>query len=212
VTSGTNSGGAIANSGAIRSSTDILSLTIGGTVTGTAASPVVISAQQGPGMAAHLTSDVAIQSVTIDQAVSYLDLLAGYSPVVSTSGSAAGAPLGTPADGAAQIGNLFFGSTLSASNLVAGAQPDGTGRFGTTGDTAFAPRSGAASLESSIAQIIVTGAATGDTHMTDSFGFVADKLMNVDVDGTPILTELHAGTPEAVNGTNLFLLEVAPAT
>lgn len=209
VTSGTNSKGEIANSGAIRSSGDISSLTIKGEVTGTPDNPVYISATQGPSASARLKTDVAIQSVTIDQAVTYLDLLAGYSPTVSKTTDPAGAPLGTPTDGSAQIGTVTFGSTLSASNLVAGAEPDSSGHFGTTGNTAIATKT-VANVQSSIASIIVAGQATGDSTPADSFGFVAEKLETVMVNGVTILTSgLQPGIPVAVNGTNLFLLEVS---
>jgi hypothetical protein len=218
VTSGTNMAGPglIANSGAIRSASDILSLTIDGPVTGVAGNPVIISAQQGPGTSAHLTSDLAIGSVTVHGAVSYLDLLAGYSPTVSTiSGSTtnpAGAPLGTPTDGAAQMGTLNF-STLSASNLVAGATPDSSGQFGTTGTTAIAPRSGAFGVLSTIAKIIVAGVATGDSTPGDSFGIVAQHFGIMEVNGSGNIipgANLIPGMPSAVNGTNLFLLEPLP--
>jgi len=208
VTSGSNSGGEIANSGAIRSAGNILSLTIQGAVTGTAANPVFISAAQGPGKSAKPKTDVAIGSVTIGQAAAYLDLLAGYGPTVSTATDPAGAPLGTPVDGSAQIGAVTFKSTLSASNVVAGVEPDSNGQFGTMGDAAIPAKLG--DLQSFIASIIVGGQATGDSTPTDSFGFVAEKLQTVEVDGTAIPTDhLTVGTPEAVNGTNLFLLEVS---
>lgn len=209
VTSGANSAGAIANSGAIRSSTDILSLLIGGEVTGTAANPVVISAAQGPAVSGNPKTDVAIQSVTIDHAVTSLDLLAGYNPTVSTTSNPAGAPLGTPVDGAAQIGEVHFGSTLSASNVVAGVEPDAMGRFGTAGNFAIAPARGEANLMSSIAEIIVAGQATGNSTAGDSFGFVAQTLGTVEVNGVILTGHLTAGTPVAVNGSNLYRLEVA---
>ena len=214
VASGANSGGAIANSGAIRSSADILSLVIGGTVTGSAANPVFISAAEGPSTtSAHPKTDLAIQSVTIHKAATYLDLLAGYGPTVSTSTTnPAGAPLGTPTDGAAQIGTVTFGSTLSASNIVAGAEPDSKGQFGTTGNTAIKPATGKTGLMSSIAEIIIAGQATGNKTAGDSFGFVAEKLEEIEIDGKMVSTDhLAPGTPVAVNG-NLFLLEVKPAT
>jgi hypothetical protein len=220
VASGANSGGAIANSGAIRSSADILSLVIGGTVTGSAANPVFISATEGPSTSAHPKTDLAIQSVTIHEAATYLDVLAGYSPVVSTTTTSgnttttnpAGAPLGTPTDGAAQIGTVTFGSTLSASNIVAGAEPDSKGQFGTTGNTAIKPATGKTGLMSSIAEIIIAGQATGNKTAGDSFGFVAEKLEEIEIDGKMVSTDhLVPGTPVAVNG-NLFLLEVKPAT
>jgi len=208
VTAALNSLGSIANSGAIRSTSDIVALAIGGAVTGNASNPVVISAQTGP--AKPTTSDVAIQNVTIGGAATYLNVLAGYSPVVGNSTDAAATPLGTAFDGAAQIGTLRFGSTLSASNLVAGASPDTEGQFGTKGNAAFAPASGRKDLLSTIAQVIVTKEATGNANSADSFGFVAEVLKTIEINGVKIPTGgLVAGTPQKVNG-NLALLEVAP--
>jgi hypothetical protein len=213
IASGTNAMGPIANSGAIRSTTDIGSLTIG-SVTGVAGNPVIVSAERSPSTAANLTSDLAIGSVTVTGAATYLDVLAGYSAVVSTSGGPAANPLGTPINGAAQIGTLTFDSTLSASNLVAGATPDSNGQFGTTGTKAILPRTGAFGVLSSIANIIVSGSATGDTTPGDSFGLVAEslgtiKFNNGSMSPTTVPTaNLIPGVPVAVAaGSNLFVLE-----
>jgi hypothetical protein len=214
VTSGANSGGEIANSGAIRSSGDISSLTIEGAITGTATNPVYISAQEGVSKTATPKSDVAIKSVTVGGTATYLDLLAGYSPAVSkTTGSTtdpAGAPLGTPFDGAAQMGAITFKSDLVSSNVVAGAQPDSNGQFGTTGDSAFAPASGKGNLYSIIASIVVDGAATGNLNASDSFGFVAQEVASVKIGSFTV--PLHPGAGNdlhtQVNG-NLYVVEVA---
>lgn len=205
VTAGTNSAGLIANSGAIRSSTDIGSISIGGTVTGAAGNPVIISAQQGPGFSTHLKSDLAIGSITVKGATTYLDILAGYGDnLTADSGTAA---LGNPVDGSAQIGTVTFLSTLGATNIVAGADPDSNGQFGTTGNTAILPRLGAGNVLSSIAKIVVTDAATGDSTQGDSFGFVAEVLGSIEVNGASVPTgSLVPGTPSAVSG-NLNLLE-----
>jgi len=209
VTSGTNAGGGgIANDGAIRSSGDISSLTILGTVTGSASNPVIISAEQGVSKSKRPTTDLAIQSVNISGAASFLDILAGYGPVVSSGNNAAGAPLGDPTDGSAQIGTVTFHSTLEASNVVAGALPDSAGFFGTGGNTGIGSPA-VVGVQSSIASIIVAGQATGDSSPADSYGFVAQQLHLVKVAGTIIPTDtLTLGAPVPVNNTNLYLLEV----
>ncbi|HEX4087058.1 MAG TPA: hypothetical protein VHY22_19245, partial [Chthoniobacteraceae bacterium] len=204
VTSGSNSGGQIANSGAIRSTGAIDALTIGGQVTGNSSNPVIISAANGVVNAKHLTSDLAIHNIAIGQAAAYLDILAGYTPTVSNT---SGIALGTPVDGSAQIGTVTFGATLSASNIVAGAEPDPTtGNFGTATNISIPSKVG--DLHSSIASIIVTGAATGDSVPTDSFGIVAENLGSVIVNGVSLPTNLSPGAPESVDGSNLYLLEV----
>jgi hypothetical protein len=205
VTAGTNTAGDIVNSGAIRSFTDIASLNIGGMVTGVAGNPVIISAQQGPGTSAHLTTDLAIGSLTVKGTASYVDVLAGYSPTLKAD-SGAGA-LGTPSDGSAQIGTVTFMATLSAGNIVAGASPDSNGQFGTSGVRALLPRAGGLGILSSIANIVVAGTAVGDSTQGDSFGIVAEMLGSVEVNGVVAPTgSLTPGVPVAVTG-NLYLLE-----
>jgi hypothetical protein len=206
VTAGSNSAGLIVDSGAIISGAYIDSITIGGAVTGVAGNPVIISAQQGPGTSAHLKTDLAIGSITVKEAASYLDILAGYGPPSGTVTTATAA-LGTPLDGSAQIGTLTFESTLSASNIVAGADPDASGQFGTTGNTAILPRFGADNVLSIIAKIVIAGAATGDSTAGDSFGIVAEAFGSIEVKGAAVSTAgLVPGTPSALSG-NLNLLE-----
>jgi hypothetical protein len=214
VTAGVNtSTGELANCGAIRSSSDIGSLVIGGNVVGTSANPVVISGQQGSAAVNTRTADQAIGAVKIGGSATYLNLLAGYSPDVSktTSGTTdpAGAPLGTPVDGSAQINTVLIKGNLAASNIVAGAQPNATtGQFGTTGDTLIKTKVNANAI-SRIANLIVTGTAIGDdTNSGDTFGIVAQDLASVIVQGAQLAVGLTPGTPKAVDSTNLYLLEV----
>jgi len=214
VTAGVNtSTGKLANCGAIRSSSDIGSLVIGGNVVGTSANPFVISGQQGSATVHTHTGDQAIGSVKIGGDATYLNLLAGYSPNVSktTSGATdpAGAPLGTPVDGSAQINTVTITGKLSASNIVAGSQPNSTtGQFGTTGDTLIKTKVNANAI-SRIASLIVTGTAMGDnTNSGDTFGIVAQDLASVTVQGTQLAVGLTPGTPKPVGSTNLYLLEV----
>ena len=210
VKSGLNAGGAIANSGAIRATRDISSITIEGNVMGSAAVPVIISAQQGA-----TALDIAIGSLTIGTSnmktstVDYLDVLAGYSANVNNGAS----PLGTPVDGSAQIGGALSGTasgikifgTMAASNIVAGAEPDANGQFGTASNIAI-PAKVVSGLVSKIASLTVSGAVSGDGNANDSFGIVAQSFGTVSLDGTTY-TPASAGVPKAING-NLFLLEV----
>jgi hypothetical protein len=217
VTAGSNSGpGGIADSGAIAATENIVSLTIGGTVTGTQSDPVIISALYGP--ATTTKTDVAIASATFQKSVNYLDLLAGYAPpTVSSGASSVSNPRGTPSDTTAQIGTVTVLGNLSASNIVAGAvgvnqtgyPPDG--EFGTSGDTAI-PAAVISGLHSSIAKIVIGGTATGDSTTGDSYGFVAQDVMAVEVGGTYIVltpgVNMNHGIPV---GGNLVVNEVAPA-
>ena len=216
VIAGLNSGGKIANSGAIRSSRDIVSLTIGGDVTGTKSNPVVISAQQGVPHPGSLLPDLAIRSVTIGGNAT------GSTCSPATAPPSAPPPAASPTPRARRWGHRSTArprSTWSRSsatsprcNTGAGAQPDSNGQFGTAGDMAIAAKTVFA-VQSQIASVIVGGTATGDSTMGDNFGIVSEVLGSVTVmGGANLATGLHAGTPKAVDGTNLFLLEVPNTT
>ena len=215
VTSGSNSGtGGIADSGAISATQNIVSLAIDGAVTGTAANPVLVSALQGTRVG---KTDLAISSLTFQGNVSYLDVLAGYSPASVTT--AAAAPLGTPTDGTAQIGTVTFAANLSATNVAAGVTgiSNGTkyppdGQFGTKSDAAIAT-GGVKGLYSSIAKILVEGTTAGDSTSGDSFGFVAQNVVTVALGNPPVYANLNSGPDNdflfPVSG-NLYVNEVPP--
>jgi hypothetical protein len=218
ITAGTNTGagGSVADSGAIRAAQNIVSLTIDGAVTGTDTNPVIISAAKGPGTTAK--TDLAIAGLTFQKNVSYLDVLAGYSP--PNTGTYVTAPLGNTVDSTAQIGTVTFAGNLAATNVVAGVVGVSKtgyppyGQFGTAADKAIPFTTGGTSgLHSSIAQIIIAGTATGDSTSGDSFGFVAQEVAIVEVGGPPPLDL----TPGANNdhlipvGGNLVVNEVPPA-
>jgi hypothetical protein len=222
VESGTNTGGGgIANSGAIRAAANIVSLTIDGSVTGNAANPVFIAGATGPTVKGKPTTDVAISGVTIGGSATYLDVLAGYAP---PSASSLNTPLtdpqiGTQQDGAAQIGSVNIGGNLMESNIVAGAATgasDASGYFGNSDNKAFLPSTANLQLSSAIANITIGGEVTGNTSAGVSFGFVAQSLGTVTVNGVTLdTTNLTPGTPVAIANsnvdTNVFLLEVNPA-
>jgi len=203
VTSGVNAGaGTLANCGSIRSTIDIASLTIGGSVTGTTADPVVISAAHGVINSRKPTVDLAIASVTIAGNATWMDLLAGYDGS-NTSGS----PLGAQVDGSAQIASVTITGNLASSNVVAGVKPDSGGQFGTVGDAAISTRL-ASGAKSAIASLVIGGTANGDANPADNFGIVAETVARVTVqNGANLAANLTPGTPKSID-TNLFILEV----
>jgi hypothetical protein len=210
VTSGAiTGGGTLTNSGAIRSTGEIGTLTIGGNITGTQAEPVMISAAHGVISTRTPAVDLAINTIAIGSTahpstVSWLDILAGYDGSnVSTSA------LGAAVDGSAQINSINLTGSLASSNIVAGALAGTDGKFGTVDDgpitTKLAP-----GAKSSIASVIISQTATGDGNIADNFGIVAESIAKVTVaGGANLATGLAAGTPSAVGGSNLFLLEVS---
>ncbi len=196
VTSGANSGGAIANSGAIRGDSNIVDLTIGGSVIGTQADPVIISAQQ-----ALAVSQPTIANVAIGGSASWMDLLAGYSDDTSNGT----APLGAPVDGSAVIDTVTIGGTMSASNIVAGVMPT-NGQFGQTTNMAISTK--VFPITSEVESVTVAGAATGNSTVGDSFGIEAQSVKTVSVNGLT-LPAATVGTAESVNGANLYIVEVS---
>ena len=219
---GSDTGG-IVNSGAIRATTNITSLTVEGAITATAANPVIISALQGPATKGKPTTDLAISNLSFLGAVSGLDVLAGYTtPVVTIFGATSvGAALGIASDATAQIGTVTFHGNLSASNVVAGVTGvSGTGylpggHFGTAGDAAITS-GGTSGLYSTIGKIILEGSVTADSTTGDSFGFVAQDVKSVALGTPPNATyiSLDPGPNNdhlvTVSG-NLVVNEVPPA-
>ncbi len=181
VISGQNTGsGRLTNSGAIRATYDIGAITVGGLV-GNKTNPVVISARgQDPStLSSGSTTDVAIASITVGSSkvsgsVSFTNILAGYNPA------------GTGVNAAAQIGAVTVYGNWTASNLVAGAGPGPDGQFGTADDVALVPTDAPDAI-SQIGAIIITGTVSGNSANTAAhYGFVAQEVTSLTVDGKVI--------------------------
>jgi hypothetical protein len=171
VISGTITGvGKLTNSGAIRATYDIGSISVGNLV-GNQANPVVISARgQNPAtLASGTTTDVAIGPINVTGNVSFANILAGYSPT------------GQGINAAAQIGTVTVGGNWTASNLVAGAGAGPDGQFGTADDVVLAS-SDAPHAISQIGAIIIKGAVQGNASSAAAmYGFVARNVTSLKV-------------------------------
>ena len=163
----------VINDGAIRAASDIATLIVKGSVTGTASNAVAISAigQLSPGK----SGDLAFGKISVGGNVTYADFLAGY--------GSDGQPVSTA--GAASIGSVVVGGNWSGSNLVAGVSADNAqaqGKFGSLNDTLINP---APTINPTIASIIIKGqvvnAPTPGKEFT--YGFVARKIDALTIHG-----------------------------
>jgi hypothetical protein len=174
-----NTNGTLTNSGAIRATTEITSLTVGGNITGNTDEQVVISA------AGHTSSsaktDVAIGKITVGSIknnvttggnVSYANLLAGYAPANSATGTAT--------DGDASIGTILVNGNLSGTNIAAGTSAGADGKFATT-DDAVISSTDRTNLTATIASIIVKGSLRNTAGSDDSYGFAAQWIKSVQI-------------------------------
>ena len=176
VIAGQNTGtGRLTDSGAISATYDIGPITVGSLV-GNSKNPVVISAR---GQQSPTTTDVAVASITVGSSkvsgsVSFTNILAGYNPT------------GTGVNAAAQIGPVTVHGNWTASNLVAGAAPGPDGQFGTADDVVL-KSSDAHDAISQIGPIIITGTVSGNSaNLAANYGFVAQEVTSLTVDGKPI--------------------------
>ena len=167
--------GSLLRSGSIRAAHDIGTLSVQGSLHGTATpngiTPVVISAlgQEAP----TAMTNVAIQSLSIGGGVERANIFGGYRTDL-TVGTAL-----------AQVGAVTVGRDWVASNLVVGAQnlgddgnPGGTGanadnvNFGDPHDTVI----GAGDIHTRIASIVIRGIVAGTAAGGDHFGFSSAKI------------------------------------
>jgi hypothetical protein len=179
--------------GAILAANDIASLTVTGSITGTASNPVIISAvgQLNPGKTDLAFGKISVGQDTNKQSVTYTNFLAGYDQS------------GAPVNGAASIGSVTVAGNWSESNLVAGViaglvpNTSNTTAFGQGTDKLIATSS---SVIPTIASIIIKGHVTtlaGVTDSADTFGFVAKTIDAFSVAGTK--PSLKAGLIDPVD-------------
>ncbi|MGC3989629.1 MAG: Calx-beta domain-containing protein [Chthoniobacteraceae bacterium] len=177
---GTDSGGGLDNSGAIRATYEINSITVDGSLEGSATNAVIISAggQQHVDLKASTPSDIAINSVTIKGSMSYAEILAGYSTDATASNHR-----GSAVSADAQIGTVTVKQDFTGSSIVAGATPGGDTYFGNSGtnvtDTKITSLPDYSKIVSSIASVIIGGTVSSGTGT--SYGIVAQQVIAVSV-------------------------------
>jgi hypothetical protein len=174
-----NTNGTLTNSGAIRATTEITSLNVGGNITGNTDEQVVISATGHTSSSAK--TDVAIGKITVGSIknnvttggnVYYANLLAGYAPANSATGTAT--------DGDASIGTILVNGNLSGTNIAAGTSAGADGKFATT-DDAVISSTDRTNLTATIASIIVKGSLQNTAGSDDSYGFAAQWIKSVQI-------------------------------
>ncbi len=165
--------------GAIRIADDLGSLTVTKDIIGTAAAPVIISAEGK--LVPTATADLAIGKLTVNGDFTNVRVLAGY----DTAGNA------TNAD--ASIGPVVIGKNWAASSIIAGMRnlgadqlPGGSGtnadnvNFG-DGNDFLIPLSNDAKQTAKIASIIIKGTAAGSAASGDHFGIVAQAIGSLSI-------------------------------
>lgn len=197
VTAGTNSGAGslVVSSGAIRSTGVIGGLLVkgslqGNTSTGGVLHSAIISAAGEPA-ADGAKTNVAINAIAVLGNMDRAEILAGYN--APASGSDVNGPRGAAANADAQINAVFLGKNLSASSIVAGATA-GADKFFGNADDHKAGGNDVSTILSKISSIIVAGTATGSLLPTEHFGFEAQNVVSVSVNGQAV-----ALTPGAEN-------------
>ncbi len=171
-------GGAGDFSGRILSTGDITSLTIGhdlkagaGALSGSVASSHAIGTMLVKGsvlgngtVKAHILANASIARLTVNGRVELARVLAGYNNDATQD---------TTIGGDAQIGTVTVAHDWIASDLVAGANDNLDGSFGSN-DQSIGICDPA--IRSKIASIVIKGQALGTVGGTDHFGFVAQDL------------------------------------
>ena len=163
IIAGTNTGdGQLVNSGAIRATHRIDSITVKGSLLGNETQRVVITARGESSASAD--ADMAIGKLFVGGSVENSDILAGYSDSV----------LPIAVNGNASIGPVTVGGAWHASNLVAGILDGGETGFGNQDDTVINKAND--TLIAKIASIQISGPVTGTTNPNDHFGFAAQEI------------------------------------
>ncbi len=141
-----------------------------GTIVGSSAHPVAISAQGQIGKATP-----AIARLTVTGDANFAKILAGY------FGGAANNP-------DASIGTVSIGGNFTSSSIVAGIADMGNNGFGNMDDALIVPLNGtpSARILATIGKVIVAGTADGTAGGTDSFAIEAEFVKSVKLGGAAV--------------------------
>jgi hypothetical protein len=169
IISGFNTGsGTLVQSASIFSTgADIGSIVVDGSVIGNESVPVIFSAV-GQAVKPALGTDTAIGSVTIKGSATHANILAGFDGGLSD------------ANADASIGKIAVTGNWIAGNIVAGAHQASAPNWG-VGDTLQTV--GDTSLIAHIASITIGGTLEGSVTNTETFGFVAQEIDALKIDG-----------------------------
>jgi hypothetical protein len=205
---GTNNGlGTLTHDGCIYADEDIGTITVAHDVIGNSTNPVIISAAQQAVPTAF--ADVALHNLIVHGSVTDAFVLAGY----DFNGN------GVDAD--ASINNIAVDGNWTTSSVEAGTGPGLDGRIGTNDDVNL---SGAGvkdnpNLHSIIGSITIGGQVAGTAGGTDHFGFVADEIAALSVDGTvynlnpgPYNDDIPLGSTDDFDAHEIQFIHETPAS
>ena len=166
--------GTLTKSGSVRADERLGPVVVKGSLVGTSASPVYITAR-GPTGAG---TGRAIASLTVGGRVEFAQVLAGYnSDLVGQNGNA-------------RIGPVLVGHDWIASTVAAGVLPV-NGLFGDADDAPLEPVDDG--IVARITSITINGAVLGTVGGSDHYGFVAQQIGSLTVGGTTYPLSLGAG-------------------
>lgn len=189
----------------VRASSEIPTLVVKGSIVGTAAAPVTISAEGVVDTRAK--TDIAIGALTVTQDMTYAVVLAGYDTSLD------------PQDPNAQIGAVSVGGDFTASDLVAGVQGTMNGGsfvFGTAADAEISTGivGISSTILSKIASVTIGGTVAGDSVLGANYGITAEYIASVKVGSTvePLLAgpnnDLFSTSHEIALASNVTIDEV----
>ncbi len=186
----------VGNAPSIDAREDIGAVLIKGSIVGTAADPVIISAA---GDNANDGDDLgSIQSLTVLGRVEHAKILAGHREF-------------GPKNADAKIGAVVVNGDWIASDLVAGVDDGADNKFGTADDALIADASNNPNVVSTIASITIKGQVVGTPfpNITDHYGFVAEKIGALSIGGAVVPLKAAIDDFFALGGFfDLSLLEV----
>ncbi len=202
IEAGANLAGNLTNSGFIRADGQLKSLTVLGDVVGNTSAQLVKVMISGLGqLKPTATTDLAIGSVKIGGDASYLEILGGFS---SNNNGIDGDRRG------AQIGTVTVGGDWEGGSIAAGISKVGLS-FGLLTNTSIPDaNTGAGTRISKIASIVIKGNTIETPAGGDFFGFVAQQLGSVKINGAnvPLTAGPQNDTAQIPTpASDLFVLE-----
>jgi len=173
----------LTKNGSIRAVHDIDSITVLGSIVGTAPTGEVTAVfiTAGGKATLHASGDVAIGKMTVGGNVDLAAIFAGYTPDL----------VGVNAD--AQIGKVTIGGDAIGLNLIAGVSPGSGNGFGNADDVKLSgagvkDNADSQSAISKIASVIIKGTAIGSLDPNDvtTFGIEAQHIGSIKIGGAKV--------------------------
>jgi hypothetical protein len=191
-----------AGSGRLEVEGHLDSLTVGGSIRGSAANPMMLLL--GGVSAPVKGADLVLGKLTVKGSVEYADILGGFATLGGTTVTARNAD--------AQIGSVMVAGDWIASSISAGVQEDASSILGTFfGNADDRKIQGAGTTDtteivSKIGSITIKGHALGTTAAGDHFGFVAQEIGALSIGPVKYPLTSNAATDDLTATDPLFLI------